>query len=285
MDIQHPIVQSVLIPIAIAGALTGVIRFTFGETHGKALAAAAPGIALLAAWLLVLGLPPWPPRSALEKLPMLLGLPLVIGFVMDTAPPNPAGKLATGVALLLVSYAWFASPQLARFTATDAMLLAGAAFVACVIMSGISLAEPASVNVPTMLVVAGLGLAAVAFNAGSLKLFQLSLALAAAVGGYAIWNWPKPRYAFGAAGVLGPGLSLLLLAMLTLLLTKVRPLALLLLALVFGVGFIVRRIPMGRLDRRVVEPLLITLLAAIPAVAAALLAQPAAPAGDDPYYH
>ena len=57
-------------------------------------------------------------------------------------------------------------------------------------------------------VVASLGLAGLGFAAGSLALFQLSLLLAAAVGGAALWLWPKPRIAFGVAVLLwvGPGL-------------------------------------------------------------------------------
>jgi hypothetical protein len=285
LDIQHPVVQSVVIPLALALALTGIIRFAFGPQYGKVLAAAASGLALLAACVLVLGIPPWPPRTALEKLPAMVAASLAIGAIMDTAEPSRTGIAAAGVGLTLLGYVWLAMPQFSRLGALDAAMLAAAALVACVIISGISLAEPLSESVPAMLVVAGVGLAGVAFNAGSLKLFQLSLALASATGGYALWNWPKPRYPFGRAGLFSAGLAWLLLALLTMLLTKVRPLALLLLASAFLAVAIAVRIPLGRLERRVVEPLLVALLAAIPSVAAVVLSQPTAATEDDPYYH
>jgi hypothetical protein len=223
----------------------------------------------------------------LHKLPYLLALGLAAGVVLDLGGAGRGGAFAAAVALLLAALAWMAWPQAGRLGEDAWAMLAAAGLVGAAILGSLASAERRSVNAPAMLVVGGLGLAGVAFNAGSLKLFQLAIALAAAVGGYALWNWPKPRHAFGAAGLLGAGLAWVSLALLTLLLTDVRPGALLALACVFAAAPVARRVPLGRWNRRLAEPLLIALLAAIPVAAALVLgdAPAATPGADDPYYH
>ena len=74
-----------------------------------------------------------------------------------------------------------------------------------------------------MLVVAGVGLALVAMMSGSALLFELSLGLAAAVAGTALWLWPVPRISLGVSGLLVAVIGWLALAQGTALLTSVRP--------------------------------------------------------------
>lgn len=287
MDFHHPVVQSVAVPLAIALALTGGIGVGLGRDRGGAIAAAAAGLALLTATVLIGGAPPWPPASGLHKLPYLLALGLATGVALDLGGAGRRGAFGAAVALMLLALAWLAWPQLGRLGDRAWAVLGIAAVTGAATLGSLATTERNSANAPATLMVAGLGLAAVAFNAGSLKLFQLAVALTAAVGGYALWNWPKPRHAFGAAGILSAGIAWVMLALLTLLLTDVRPGALLVLAMVFAAAPVARCVPLGRLDRRIAEPVLIAVVAAIPAAAAALLgdAPAAAPVEDDPYYH
>jgi hypothetical protein len=133
-------------------------------------------------------------------------------------------------------------------------------------------------------VLAALGLAGAAFNAGSLALFQVALALAAAVGGFALWNWPTPRSPLGASGVVVGGLGCFAVALLLLLLTQIRPWALLPLPLVFLSAVLSRRLPVpGGLARSTLEPVYVVAIGLVPTVLAILLAQ-APPPADDLYY-
>jgi hypothetical protein len=284
VDFQHPIVQSVAVPLALSLALTGALGL--GRGRGPAVASAAAGAALLAAALLIGGAPPWPPAAGLHKLPWLLALGLGLGVALDLGGADRRTALGAGIALLLLGVAWLAWPQLERLGARAWWLLP-AAGAGIAVLAAMASAPRRSASAPAVLAVAGLALAAVAFNAGSLKLFQLGIALAAAVGGYALWNWPKPRFDFGAAGLLAVALAWTALALLTGLLTDVRPPALVALLLVFAAGPLARRIPLGRIDRGLGEPVLAALLAALPAAAAVLLgdAPAATPSADDPYYH
>jgi len=153
-----------------------------------------------------------------------------------------------------------------------------------------------SAHAPASLVVAGLGLAAVALINGSALLFELSLSIAAAVAGCALWVWPTARIAFGACGAVVSVIAWLALAEGIALLSPVRPVVLLLLACAFLSGPIVQwaarwfqRPPPHASRRNWRGALVIAVLAAIwvtGAVALALHDDAKAPAGslDDPYY-
>jgi hypothetical protein len=133
---------------------------------------------------------------------------------------------------------------------------------------------------------AAVGLAGVVLASASLAIAQLGVALGVAVAGYALWNWPVPRYPFAAAGVLGGALPLLTLAALTLLLTEAPLWALAPLLLCFFADTLALRLPAGegRLAQAL-RPLYVLLLAALPAAAAVALALWAsADPGGDIYY-
>jgi hypothetical protein len=145
--------------------------------------------------------------------------------------------------------------------------------------------EPA-IDPAVMVLVAALGLGVFALASASLLLGQLAVALGAAMAGFALWNWPRSRFSFGAAGVLGALLPLGLLAALTLLLTQARAWALAPLLLVFLADLPARRLA-ARAARGAdaLGPVLLLLLAALPAAAAVGLALLGSGGGtDDPYY-
>ena len=130
-----------------------------------------------------------------------------------------------------------------------------------------------------------LALAGAAFQAGSLSLMQVALSLAAASGGFALWNWPRGRLPLGAAGIAIGGLGCFAVALLLLLLTEIPPVALLAAAAVFIAGPLGRRLPIrGHWSRNAIEPVYVVAIAILPLVAAVLLATPPPPAPDDLYY-
>jgi len=153
---------------------------------------------------------------------------------------------------------------------------------------------PSRAHVAAMLVVAGIGLALVSMMSGSALLFELSLGLAAAVAGTALWLWPVARISLGVSGLLVAVIGWLALAQGTALLTSVRPGAVLLLAAAFGAGDIVRvlrrRLHRGE-GRAWAEALVVAAVAAVWVAAALAIAQWAGPqrsgggkVPDDPYY-
>lgn len=269
-------------PLLLAFMLTGALRFAFGATRGARLAAAGAAAAFLCAAWLIAGVNSWPPQTGVQKLPFIVAGGLLLGLVIDVATARRSTVFAAAL-WLLASYAWIAWPRFARADSALAGILLAGYVLSVVALFRLTAETRPSVNVPVMLLVGALGLAGGALAAGSLALFQLALAAAAAIGGFALWNWPTARFPFDAAGVLGAGVGVLALAALILLLTEIRPWALLALAFVFLADPIARRLPVGRLRRQSIEPIYVALLALVPAVVSVLLAAPPQP-GDDLYY-
>lgn len=280
MDLDHPLIQSVLVPLLLALGAAGLLRHLLGPRNGPRWAAAALGLALLLSSLLLLGLPGGWPTAAMEKLPWVFAVGWLLGLLLEAGrPPRPVQWIAASLLWLGMSW-WLGAREIG--TATASALL-GAAVLAALHDSVSERASAASMSL-----VASLGLAAVAMLSGSLLLFQLSVLLAAALAGVALWVWPRTRIRFGLAAWVTAGIGWLALAHMAALLTPAPPLALATLAAVFIAGPIVRRLPlMGK--RVVVEPLVVAAAAGLLAgVALAWTAsldgrQEPAP-GDELYY-
>lgn len=280
MDLHHPLIQSVALPLLVAFGTAGLLRLLIGVRHGPRWSAAALGVAVLLCSLFVLGWHVAPPTTAIEKLPWVFASAWLLGLLLEATRPARWLHWALASALWVGLSWWLGSKDLPSGAASA---LIGAAVLACL---HDSVSERASAA--TMSLIASLGLAAVAMVAGSLLLFQLSVLLAAALGGVALWVWPKSRIAFGAAAWVTAGIGWLALAHMAALLTPAPPLALAALAAVFVAGPIVRRMPLlGR--RVVVEPLVVAVAAALLAGVAlawtaSIEAQDTPSPGDDVYY-
>jgi hypothetical protein len=284
LDLGHPLVASVLLPLVLASGLTGLLRLALSAESGRRLATGAVGFALLVAHLVAFGAPHWPAQSGIEKLPLLFAMLLAGGMVADLLRPSRFLVAITVCLAMVAVTGWLAWPQLIRGESGLIPLLTMASLLGLFSLAGLANAPPESANRPAMLVIAALGLAGASFNAGSLVLMQVALALAAAVGGFALLNWPVARLPFHGAGVAVGGIGCFAVALLLILLTGIRPWALLTIPLIFAADISSRLLPVpARFTRAGIEPLYIVLIGLVPMIAAILLAQSPAPA-DDLYY-
>jgi hypothetical protein len=265
MDFHHPLFQSLALPLCIAFAATGLLRGALGPVQGARWAAAGVAVAIAGTVLWVLG---WR---------------LMPGALTAMRAGRRVQWLAAGIlwALVLAILAWQPLP-----------LKIGVWLLGLAVIRAALKEAPRRADAIAMLVVASFGLAALAMMSGSALLFELSLALGAALAGCALWLWPVGRIAFGASGAVVALLAWLALAQATALLTPVRPGALLLLAASFTSGALVqwghRRLRRGE-GRYWVETLIVAAVAALWVGAALAMAHwsgadtPAANM-DDPYY-
>ncbi|MDR6859134.1 hypothetical protein [Variovorax guangxiensis] len=289
MDLHHPLFQAFALPLVVAFMVTGMLRGALGPVQGRRWAAAGVALAIVgsAAWILGWRLPP---GSLTERLPWIYAIVALAGLGLEAVH---AGRRTEW---LTASILW--ALALASLAAQALPLMIGLWVLGTAVIRAVLREHAARANAAAILVVASLGLAAIAMTSGSALLFELSLALAAAVAGCALWLWPFVRIAFGAAGALVSTLAWLALTLATALLTEVRPLTLLLLAGAFTAGPLVhwgrRRLqraapPPSASARTWVEPLIVAAVAAAWVAAALAFAQwgdtgtPDA-AMDDPYY-
>lgn len=284
MDFHHPLFQSLALPLVLAFAATGVLRAMLGPGAGARWAALGVPLALLVTVSWVLG---WrlPPGGLTEKLPWVYLATALLGAVLEaTRADRRAQWLAAGILWAVVIVALGQQPWLPRV---------GSWVVGMAVIGAVVYEVPSRADVAAMLVVAGVGLALVAMMSGSALLFELSLGLAAAVAGAALWLWPVSRISFGVSGLLVAVMAWLSLAQGTALLTSVRPGAVLLLAAAFSACAFVRvvrqRLRRGE-GRAWAEALVVAAVAAVWVVAALAIAQWAGPprsggkVPDSPYY-
>jgi hypothetical protein len=285
LDFHHPAVQSVLLPLLLASILTGAIRLFGGKHWGARLASVAITITLLIAFVQLLGVSPWVPRTGMQKLFYVIIMGLIVSIVVEIRVKERSRIFFAGIVWLTLSYLWLAWPQLKT---PNLSLLAqfGIVYLAAS-LSFWRLAELREQNLTpvVMILLAAIGLAGVAFVSGSLSIAQLAITLAAAIGGFALWNWPDSRFPLRAAGVIAVGVALLALVAVTFLLTDASPIALIPLIFIFFANTVSRRLPAGtgRL-RQALEPIYLALTAAVPVALAIVLAQVLAET-DSAYYY
>ena len=288
MSVDHPVIQSALIPLVVSFALAGVMRALGGFGSGDRSATAAIPAAVLTAYFLTLGMPSWPPSGGLAKWPFVVGLSFLGALVMAYTSLSVAWTRGLAIAALLLALAWIAWPlvgngRLASMIGAGALMLGGGVVLW---RTARGTKAPPSAEPLAMLVVASAGLAGVALVSASLSIAQMAGALAAAAGGVALWNWPIARFAFGTEGAIGAVIPLASLAGLVMVSTTAPTWALLPLALVFFADGVSGRVPVvsGRLGPTL-RPLLTLIVAAVPAAVAVALAALASTGGEADLYY
>ena len=209
--LNDPFIQSSALPLVLSVLAVGLLRLA----GGRRLAVAGIAVTFIAVFALVVGVPALPPPSSMGKLFWSAVAGLLIGAAADTMGlrGRPASTL---VALWLVaSLGWIAYPALDSLLSglTFALLLAVAAWVAFgrLPSRSDSPAAPAAVLLGLSLAVGG-----TALIGSSASVAQLALGLAAATGGFLLWNWPVERHAWGVTGQAALGFVVLLAGVLSL---------------------------------------------------------------------
>ncbi len=288
MSVDHPVIQSALIPLVLGFALAGVIRALGGTGLGDRSAAAAIPVAVLTAYFLTLGMPSWPPSGGLAKWPFVVGLSLLGALVIACTSLSVAWIRGLAIAVLVLALAWIAWPlvgngSLASMIGVGALMLGGGIVLWRTVRG--TKAAP-SVEPLVMLIAASAGLAGVALVSASLSIAQMAGALAAAAGGVALWNWPVARFAFGTEGAIGAVIPLVSLAGLVMVSTNAPSWVLLPLALVFFADGVCDRLPfVSRRLGPVLRPLVTLIVAMVLAALAVALATLASTGGEPDLYY
>jgi hypothetical protein len=266
LDASNPIFQSAILPLAAGLVLVAVLRLLGGPARGPSLAVVGAAAALAIAYFVIFGLPPFPPRASSHKMPYLIAAGTLLAAAAGLL--RPAGRRAAIPVLVWIGLgvAWLAESKLRSGNVLPALLVLAAALAAG---AGFVRSAEAATESAALVLVASFGLAGIAFLSRSASIAQGSGALAAASGAYLIWNWPKPRFAFSAAGVLGLAVPAILIAAQMGLYTRAEPVSL---ALIVLTPF--AALPLSRLElaperlRTALRPLLAGTLGAIPVAAA-----------------
>ncbi|MCP5371467.1 MAG: hypothetical protein H6907_06990 [Hyphomicrobiales bacterium] len=201
--LEHPLTWAVALPFMVAALGIWVLRRA-GGGRAAGLAGAAVGAGYLLALVTAGGLPPFPPPAGVGALFYLVALGLVLGMVLDHFRDRPLVASPLLRVLLLGAHvllcAWWslgaplAGAGTARILSQGLPLALGGLVVALRLRHVAAQAAPAHPAI--MVMVAALGLAALAALADSPPATGIAIALAAAVAGHLAWNWPGEREPF-----------------------------------------------------------------------------------------
>lgn len=265
------------VPALVAAIVVGSPLVTRNGWLRNAVAAILVGFVI--GFLFIEELPPMPPVTAKQKLFYVAAALLVLGITLDATGLSRSRAarlqwLAPLVILAWLSWRLLGSPDL-RFALEFVALLVASAFVLWR-LRGDTVAGSQAVGVlgpGTQLLVAAGGFSIIAVVGGSASLGMLGSSMAAAAGGVLLWAYAasllKDRIlGFGAAGWLGAGGVFMTVVATTVLFTEgVNRWALAVLLLVFLANEV--RVPLPRgFAGRVVRPVVLGVVAAIPAVVA-----------------
>ena len=283
--LSHPLAQSALYPLVLSAVLTGLIRLVGGPGRGALLAGTAIGATLLATLLLVFGAPDVPPRSATEKLFLLTAVALAIGFTLDLIRDRQIVVLSSVIAIAAAGLWWLGENRLGMPKADETWLryglVLGGGLLCLIRLEGRS---GDGLNPSVMVLATAIGAGAVTVIGSSAALAQSMFGLAAAAGGFMLWNWPVSRFAFSRAALLGAGLPLLFLVGQAAFFTRAPAAAFAPLIAVFYADAIAgRMVRGGGRFAAAMGPVVLGLVTILPVLASVGVALWLTGGGDDPY--
>ncbi|WP_029007512.1 hypothetical protein [Azospirillum halopraeferens] len=276
--IHDPFIQSSALPLLLSLLAVGLIHTV---RPGGALPAAGIGATYLAVHALVVGVPALPPPSGMGKLFWAAVAGVALGALIDAAGWRGRAGGAAVATWLAASLVWIAWPVLDSAAAAVGLAVLLAAGMGVVFGTGGAPADSpvASAAVPLAL---GLAVGGTALFGSSASIAQTGLALAAAAGGFLLWNWPVGRHGAGASLRIAAGIAVLLAGMLTFF-TGADAAVLLLALPALLAGRLHRHLPFDRTAAgRAAAGAVLTVAAVLPALAAVAAAY-ALGGGSSPY--
>ncbi len=273
-------------PIVASLVLTGAVRFANGRERGPRVSGAAVAVGFLIAYWIILGLPTLPPVQTKDKLAYAVLGGLVVGFVLDyVRTPALIRWVLFGVGMAATLY-WFGAR---KYPNADALTLAGGVALWAGVLIALWRVEAGrneGLNPQIKLFIAALATGVIAELSGSsASIAQLAFALATALAGFMLWNWPVHRYPHGAVLLLGAGTALAGIIFWLALFTDTNPIPLGILVLVFFGDYAANRIRLGEgLIGRALKPIVLGGACLIPALLAIGIAYLTAdPGAGSPY--
>ncbi|WP_207061378.1 hypothetical protein [Motiliproteus sp. SC1-56] len=228
---SDPMVQSSLLPLTLALVLTGLLRLLLGPVRGRRIANLSVILSFFILACLIQGLI-FPPVGSTHKIPYLLGGLALVALLVDLLPVRGKALMVLLVVVPALALGWL---NATRWAGADSELLVKEALLygaTLLVLWSLFRQRGRGLDGVVELLFASVGFAAISLMGASALLTTQGFALAACLGGYALWNWPRHRFALGG-GVLMAAVGLVLLINQALLLTDTSVLALALLLPVF----------------------------------------------------
>lgn len=274
MPLIEDLLTRLVVPIVATVGAALLVRMIAGRGEITRLVSVAVPIGLIAGYAAAPGWPWAPPTAAIDKLAwMALGGGL-LGLAIDLGLRR---RIAATVAALIwpaIGMAWLGGPALLTSGEAGRYSFGEVSLVLGILLAWLAQLSDDRLRGPITAAVIAAGIACLGLVSGEPSLAAIGLPLAAAGLGWGACNWPRRRFGFGAAGLLGGSGVALALAGHAALLTPVNAtLVLLVLSAVLLqplVPALANKVP--ALGGPALRPLATVAVIAIPSAVAVLLA-------------
>jgi len=263
------LVQSAFVPFAASVAAAGIIRLVAGTTNGPAMAGAAVTVGFLIGFVLIFGAPMAWPASATQKLFFIAIIGGIFGLSLDLSREARHITLFVSALMPVLPLLWLGWPRLIQPDWGDIVTLAVIALAGGGVLTELYSRHAQPAESAVKLLIGAMTLALIALISSSASYAQLCGVLIAATAGFLFWLWPLARCRFAASAVFGPGLLFIsLVGAVAVFTTASRP-ALGLLLPIFYADRALGRFDTGiRKLNQALKPMLLAVIALIPAIAA-----------------
>jgi hypothetical protein len=258
--------KGIVLPLVLSFVLAGSIRAALGPSNGRNFAFGAVGFTYIAlyGWL------PFPPVASGQKIVYLTMIGLIIGLLLDLRPKARILQRLATIVWPGIVVGWLGWRQLTTLS-PDALLHLGILWMAGIfVLLQLFRNRGPGPESSIVVLVAALGVSLVALFGASGSVSQQFGVIAAAMGGFILWNWPTPRFAFGALGAIGLGGVLTALATQTVLFTDAGKTALAITLIVFLTPLLADRVRFA--ERPALVAVIFGFVAAVPAILASVVA-------------
>lgn len=189
--LAHPAVQSGALPFAVSLCLAAVLGFS--KAASARFAGMAAGIGFLTGYIVTFGWPPLLPIASGQKIAFIAALGMVLGVVADRTARTHA---VLGLGAMVAATLWLGWRKVAAAPSLDhlgtALIVAAGAVALFATRARAQDQDDLSKTVP--LLVVSLAFSVIAFFGASASIAQNAAALAAALGGLMVLNWPTRRF-------------------------------------------------------------------------------------------
>jgi hypothetical protein len=267
------LVQSAFIPFAVALVAAGILRLVAGSINGPAMAGAAVTLGFITGYVLIFGAPVAWPASATQKIFFVAIVGGIFGLSLDLSREARHITLFVSALMPVLPLAWLGWPRLALLDMPDILTLGIVALAGGGVLTELYSRNAQPAESAVKLLIGTMTLALIALIGTSASYAELCGVLAAATAGFLLWLWPVARCRFAASAVFGAGLIFISLVGAIAVYTTASKPALGLLLPIFYADRALGRVDTGiRKLNQALKPMILVVIALIPAIAAVGLA-------------
>lgn len=203
MPLPDALLAWLVVPVVATVLAALLVRLIGGPADAARTVSVAVPVGLIAGYAAVPGWPWVPPTEAMDKLAWLALGGGLFGLAIDL---GTRGRIAATVAALAwpaVGMAWLGGPGLLNDEGANLYRFGEVSLVLGLLLARLGQLSGEGLQGPVTVAVIATGLACLALVSGEPALAMIGLPLAAAGLGWIACNWPRRRFGFGAAGLLG----------------------------------------------------------------------------------